>query len=271
MPELRVPHYDIEQLTPEQAAQHLRIHWGLDNHPIDNMVALLESKGIIVSSFTVGAEKIDAFTQVHREKGNDDQFVVVLGDDSTMARRQFSAAHELGHIVLHKNLESLDSLDKEEKKQIEDQANQFAAAFLLPYHDFFSDLTHPQILKEYLALKRKWKVSIGMMIMRAKQLGKLTYNQYQYLWRQYNIQNWRKSEPLDDIWIVARPQLFKKAFALLKENDIMDEREFVAELSNFGYAMEPKEIEHLLDLDEGTLAIRQSNPPDAIEIGIRTI
>lgn len=273
MPELNVLHFDVDETSPEEAANALRAHWGLDDQPIDNMVALLESKGIVVSSFTVGTKTIDAFTQVHCQVGQEDQFVVILGNDTTMVRRQFSAAHELGHIVLHNNLPNLKDLETDVKKRIEDQANNFAAAFLLPCKGFHRDLIFPHKLEPYMTLKKKWRVSIAAMIMRAKQLDAISSSQYEYLWRQYNGKGreWRTKgrEPYDDVWAVPQPQLFKKAVTILVEQGILTPEEYMQALENYGYALEPKEVEHLLDLEEGTLAIKNETPQAPLELNIK--
>jgi transcriptional regulator with XRE-family HTH domain len=46
----------------EYIAQRARRHWGLGDGPINNMVALLEAHGVIVCRFSLGSEKIDAFS-----------------------------------------------------------------------------------------------------------------------------------------------------------------------------------------------------------------
>lgn len=47
------------------------------------------------------SENIDAFTQQQNING-EKHFLIVLGNDKDSAtRRQFSLAHELGHIIMH--------------------------------------------------------------------------------------------------------------------------------------------------------------------------
>ena len=88
----------------EDIANNVRSYWGLGFQPIENMVNLLENKGIIVSTLNINNKKIDAFTQVH-EINNKEKYCVVLSNDKqSVARRNFDAAHELGHIILHKNI-----------------------------------------------------------------------------------------------------------------------------------------------------------------------
>ena len=111
------------------------------------MVNLLENKGIIVSTLNINNKKIDAFTQVH-EINNKEKYCVVLSNDKqSVARRNFDAAHELGHIILHKHIEKLEELSSEEQRNLEEQANFFAAAFLLPKNVFFNDLKDLKAVK----------------------------------------------------------------------------------------------------------------------------
>jgi len=231
------------------------------------MVSLLESKGIIVSSFVVENKKIDAFTQVHLN-GEIEQFCVVLGNDKqSMVRRNFDAAHELGHIILHRNIGDLSNLSKIEMKRLEDEANAFAAGFLLPSKSFFADLVSPNKLDFYVSLKKKWKVSMAAMIMRSKQLGRLNNNQYLYLFKQLSSNQWRTREPYDDIWEIPRPQLFKKAISILIENKVLNAQQIVSELSKSGLALDSREIENLLDLDKGVLSnMNQSQPAIVLSI-----
>lgn len=252
----------------EQIAEYVRSCWALGDKPIENMVSLLESKGIIVSSFVVENKKIDAFTQIHLN-GEIEQFCVVLGNDKqSMVRRNFDAAHELGHIILHRNIGDLSNLSKIEMKRLEDEANAFAAGFLLPSKSFFADLVSPNKLDFYISLKKKWKVSIAAMIMRSKQLGRLNNNQYLYLFKQLSSNQWRTREPYDDIWEIPRPQLFKKAISILIENKILNAQQIVSELSKNGLALDSREIENLLDLDKGVLSNKNQSQP-AIVLSIK--
>ena len=269
-PELDIPEIDVEKFEDiENVAAYLRSYWRLGETPIENMVSLLEKKGIVVSSFTIENRKIDAFTQIH-EIGKNKQYCVVLGNDKqSMVRRNFDAAHELGHIVLHNKLTKVEELSREEFKQIEDEANNFAAAFLLPKNSFFLDLRDANNLDAYLKLKKKWKVSIAAMIMRAKHLGRINNNQYQYLMKQMSARKWRISEPFDDIWELQRPVLFKKSIQVLKENNVLTGTQFLIELSKNKLSLDANTVETLLDLDEGTLIERNDKEKPALVLSLK--
>lgn len=267
LPELKIPDVDGKQFDNiEQVADYVRSYWSLGDQPIENMVNLLESKGIIVSSFFVENMKIDAFTQVVINADTQQaQYCVVLGSDKqSMVRRNFDAAHELGHIILHRDIENIDQYSKEEVKNLEDQANMFAASFLLPKQTFFLDLILPTKLEAYIQLKKKWRVSIAAMIMRARQIGRLTNNQYQYLFKQLAFKGWRTCEPFDDIWEVPRPLLFKKAVTILSENNVLNKQQIISNLAASGLPLSAIHIEKLLDLDHGTLNDVESDQPAVV-------
>ncbi|MCA1213863.1 XRE family transcriptional regulator [Bacillus amyloliquefaciens] len=245
----------------EKAALSLREYWGLGVEPIPNMVRVLEKNGFIVTSFLTSEEKIDAFSQRQEYQGNINYFVVLGNEKNSATRRQFDAAHELGHVILHDWYYDLELITREEFKKIEQEANQFAAELLLPKESFLNDLIYPNKLDYYVELKKKWKVSISAMIVRAYQLKALSYNQYQYLMRQISKKGWRKKEPLDNVLKVPDPILLQKAVDMILTNDVLTEDEFIKGLSEHNLSIDRKEVEMLLGLKEGTLnSVPKSNP-----------
>ncbi|MFL0361429.1 helix-turn-helix domain-containing protein [Pseudobacillus sp. 179-B 2D1 NHS] len=234
---------------PEVAAYELREYWKLSIDPIKNIIYTLEQNGIIVASFKSEQLKVDAYCQ-HQILNDNDRFIMVLTNDkNSFARRQFNAAHELGHICLHKENLIVDELSPEEFSTMEKEANQFAAAFLLPKESFLADLHFPIDLDYYVELKKKWKVSISMMVVRAYNLGVINYNQYQNLNRKISSRGWRQKEPLDNIFLMKKPQAINKALELVIYNDVISGPQLVNEL---GYTK--SDLEKILDLDSDVLS-----------------
>ncbi|MFV2050845.1 helix-turn-helix domain-containing protein, partial [Metabacillus sp. YM-086] len=200
-PELDVPDFterDTENV--EEIAERLRESWGLSDQPVKDIVYLLETKGFVISSLNLDKKSIDAFGSQHEVNGKQYYSIVLGNDKNSFYRRQFDVAHELGHKVLHDPYMNLDDLSKEEFKQIEQEANDFAAAFLLPKESFYRDVSiHPNDLMYYKTLKKRWCVSIGAMVMRAYKLGVISDGTYQYMQRSISQKGWRTKEPLDDI------------------------------------------------------------------------
>lgn len=257
LPQLNIPTIDFEDYNEhiEEIAKNARKYWNLGNEPINNMVSLLEKNGIIVSTLNVNNKKIDAFTQAHVINGEEQYCVILSNDKQSSARRNFDAAHELGHILLHnRNIKNIEDLTDEESKELEKEANNFAASFLLPKEAFLKDLKFPKALEHYKELKIKWRVSIASMIMRARQLEQITNEEYMELMKQMSFKRWRTNEPLDNEWKLQEVVLFRKCIDMLKNYDVLSSSEFVRKLSDYGLTMHSMDLEELLDLTSGTLS-----------------
>ena len=243
--------------SPEDAAIALRNAWNLGMGPIDNIVTVVEQHGILVTSFGTSTNDVDAFSE-YVETDNSSTFLIAYSNNKTSAARiHFDVAHELGHICLHDWSDDIEELSKEEFKMREHQANEFAAAFLLPRESFFLDASSgPATIQHYRRLKSKWKVSIAAMIRRAKNLEVITNDEYQVMIRILQRRGQRKEEPLDDVLITASPGLLKTAVIMLLQEEIFTKKEFMEELSaNYGLSIHAEEVEYLLDLPSGTLAL----------------
>lgn len=255
-PELDVPDFtERDTEIVEEISERLRESWGLGDKPVKDIVYLLETKGFVISSLNLNKKSIDAFGSQHEVNGKQYYSIVLGNDKKSFYRRQFDVAHELGHKVLHDPFMNLDDLSKEEFKQIEQEANDFAAAFLLPKDNFYRDVSiHPNDLMYYKTLKKKWCVSIGAMVMRAYKLGAISDGTYQYMQRSISQKGWRTKEPFDDIKDMRDPVSMKQAVELLIENDYITGDEFMYKLSNhYGLSLYREEIEELLGLEQGYL------------------
>ncbi len=227
----------------------LREKWGLGERPVENVMNLLESKGIIVSTIANSSKNVDGFTQVGEIFGKKLYCVMIEDNKGSMARMNFSAAHELGHIILHKNL-YLQEMDKVQKALLEQQANDFAASFLLPKRAIYADLIDPLSLKSYELLKKKWRVSIGALLRRALSVGRINNYQYTKLIKSYSYRGYRKNEPLDDIIPIGKPILFKQSLELLLDEKVISINSMLRELEGFGLAMNMSTLVDLLSLDK---------------------
>lgn len=253
-PEFDIPIIDYsEDMNIEDTTMQVRKHFGLGDEPIENVVSLLEKHGVVISTLDIGNKKIDAFTQVHNINGINQYCIVLSNDKQSRVRRNFDIAHELGHIVLHSNIENIAELSEMELKSIEDQANNFAAAFLLPRESFKKCLTNPSNLEFYKELKRKWKVSIAAMLMRAMQLNLIDRKEYQNLMKYMTYKKWRSREPFDNEWPLQEVYLFRKSIDILINNVFITAQNLIKAFNNAGLFFYGKDIEELLDLEKGTL------------------
>jgi len=258
-PKVDLPENIEETKIPELSAQKLREYWNLGDKPIKNMVTLLESKGLIITSFETATNDIDAFSQYF---GINEQplYIIAFSDNkSSAARINFDLAHELGHIVLHEWSEDNENISREEFKQQEKEANAFAAAFLLPKDKFTADLKFmPSEYGHYIELKKKWHVSIGAMLHRACELEIITQNQYQYNLRIMNSRNERVNEPLDNVIPRTYPSLLSNAINLLIDNKVFTKASLIKEFADHGISMNSDELEKLLSLQKGYFSDEES-------------
>ena len=239
----------------ERLAEEVRIHWNLGPGPIDNLQYLLESNGIIVTGFKDRESHIDAYSQQILVNGEEMYIVVLEIGKKPIERLRFDMAHELGHILMHRCLIDFDEISRDEFNALEKQANIFASALLLPRKMFTMTVSaYPTALDYYKVLKDKWKVSMQAMMYRARQLEIISANQFQYMMRQVSKNGWRLKEP-GDVPGQLRDNIFQGAIDLLINGGYMSKNEILHEFEKEGIAMFPDDLEDLMCLRKGTLAI----------------
>jgi Zn-dependent peptidase ImmA (M78 family)/transcriptional regulator with XRE-family HTH domain len=244
----------------DKIAQLARKHWGLSNGPISNVMLLLEKNGIVVSKMKLenvntSNRKIDACSIIKNGRP-----FIFLEDNASAVRNRFNLAHELGHILLHNNISSIDlEKNKGELKKIEKEANKFASSFLLPESSFPNEVMSLS-LGHLLDLKSRWKVSLAAIIYRCEELTIFTPNQALYLRKQISAKKWRKVEPLDDTLKSEQPTLFSKSINLLLDNNIIQKSDF----KNFVGYLPNKEIYELTHIS------LIENESSNINLGIRS-
>lgn len=186
---------------------------GLNENNNNNLLFLLEKNGAFIFEKSMG-EKIDAYSLWTT---NNLPFIMLGNLKKSAARRNFDLAHELGHLLLHYQVE-FSMLDQRSLREYEHEANIFAGEFLLPYKSFVNDVSHLTKISHpdsYIELKKKWLVSIQAMAYRVNYLDLMTYQQYRYFNILLNRLDYKKVEPLDRELPVARPGKFRSILQLL--------------------------------------------------------
>ena len=252
LPESNVPELDdgnnwaaVTDHQIELAAQRTRQQWKLGEGPISNVTLLCENNGVIVTTFAMNANNLDAFSTWDPV---DSRPYIVLGrDDQSAFRTRFNVSHELGHLILHKNVSPSEFNDKYQFKIIEAQADRFAAAFLTPAAAFSQEIRRPT-LDGFRALKPRWKTSIKQMIHRAQELDILSREEARSLYINYNRRRWNIQEPLDDTEKIEEPRLVRRVFETVIENSILERTQLAAALP-----FNADEIEELASLPYGYL------------------
>ncbi|WP_312809054.1 ImmA/IrrE family metallo-endopeptidase [Agrobacterium cavarae] len=194
---------DMREDTPQSAAAGLRDFWGLGNRPIKNMVHLLELKGVRVYSLGEDGKEVDAFSVWRGERP-----YVFLNSQKSAERSRFDAAHELGHLVLHKHA-APNGLEAEK------QANEFAAAFLMPEAPLRA-VGRISGLPRVVELKSAWAVSVAAMTYRVHELGLVSKWTYQQFFMEISRRGWRTNEPVP--MRREQSQVWKKVLDDLRQN-----------------------------------------------------
>lgn len=229
----------------EEISEKVRQHFGLGLGPISNVVRLLESKGVIVCRVVIPKEKIEAFSFWRGDRA----FVFLASEKESAARARLDAAHELGHLCMHQWVGAEEIEDEKILKEIEREADRFAAAFLLPRKSFPNEIYSPRLMA-FLDLKQRWKVSIQAMVYRCKTLGLFDDQQVTNLYKQISARKWRTNEPLDGVGglPLEQPLLLSKVAQTVLEAGKMERDELKAAL---GFAS--SWIERLTGMEIGAL------------------
>lgn len=169
--------------SPEEKAIELRDRWGVPPGPIDGLVRLIEDAGGIVLVRDLGTSEIDAVSQWP----DDGVPLLLLSSRAPGDRFRFSLAHELGHLLLHR--EPGGTQDQES------QADRFASELLMPAEIIRRQLAGADIAR-VTELKPRWGVSMAALIRRGLDLGALTEWQYRNLMIEMSVMGYRAQEPV---------------------------------------------------------------------------
>lgn len=168
---------------PASAARSLRQHWGLGERPVGAIIKLLESKGVRVYSLSENTHNVDAFS-CWRNKTP----YIFLNTLKSAEHSRFDAAHELGHLVLHRH-------GGPRGRGIEREANEFASSFLMPSADVEAQIPYVLSLDQIVKAKKRWGVSVAALAYRLHKLGRLTEWHYREFCIQLSRLGYRTAEP----------------------------------------------------------------------------
>lgn len=192
-------------VDPETAAQVVRAEWSLGAKPIPNLLHLLEARGVRVFSVTQDCRELDAYSL-----WRGDLPFIFFNTQKSGEHSRFDAAHELGHLVLHWHH------DLPQGREAEQEANRFAAAFLMPAESILAKAPKNPSLKQLVRAKRPWKVSVAALTHRLHQLKVLSDWHYRMLWIEIGDKGYRTDEPEPRI-NRETSQVLNKVFAALRK------------------------------------------------------
>ena len=222
-PDVNLPsrdYTDPEEVTDEdieKAASECRDLWRLGRSAIQDLALAVEGAGIIVVREETGIAQIEGLSAWSEALGR--PLILLSADKNNGYRSRFDLAHEVGHLVLHRNIKR--TTDNARYKMMEAQAHRFAGAFLLPAETFAREVRVPPTLDDLLLLKRRWGVSAAAIIMRLKALELIDDEGALTLFKRRSARWGAKSEPGDEDRTPEHPRLLRRTIDLLVEEKVM--------------------------------------------------
>ena len=172
--------YKMRQLIDEMAQEVIRIYGILI--PVDDIDQVVEKIGGKV----IENPEMDFFSDGKIRKDGDKSFVIEISPGQTKERRNFTIAHELGHLFLHMGFDTDEDRWNSQQSIVyyragctdsEYQSNEFAAALLMPRKQFVDVLYQnaEDNIVNIGAVASYFNVSIDAASNRGKWLGYLRW------------------------------------------------------------------------------------------------
>jgi Zn-dependent peptidase ImmA (M78 family) len=162
----------------EELATDIRYMLGIDDSgPIQNLTSAAERAGICLIPI-VGMPGIFGLSSWVNG-------TPVVGISPTVSGDmfRFTLVHEIAHLIYHAKI----------GEHTESQANRLAGAVLFPLADFDAAMTERPQLRDFVALKSSWGMSVSAIVYRAHELEYIDDRRYRAL--QIQMAKWRRNEP----------------------------------------------------------------------------
>jgi Zn-dependent peptidase ImmA (M78 family) len=195
--------YDVAKFErPDEVARAVRASWQLPRGPLQNVTQAIEEAGGIVVACNFKTPLLDAMSRWYPKMPP----LFFTNMDSSGDRLRFTLAHELGHLFLH----------SAPNPCMEDEANRFAAEFLMPAEDITASL-YGLTLEKLASLKRYWKVAMSALLHRAQELGTISQRMAKRLWVQMSKAGYRTREPVELAIPIETPTLLQEIIDLYRD------------------------------------------------------
>ena len=187
IPEFNLSQFDLESGgSPEQVARKIRQELGLPKGPIENLISVVESHGIMIIELSSPTSKFDGITLFT----DSNQPIIFVNKDMPNDRKRFTIAHELGHLIMHIPFSIPPDRDEE------GEANKFAGEFSMPELDCFNQLLNMGF-RDLALHKRYWQMSMAFIITRANAIRAIPEQKTKYFRIELSRRGWRKKEPIN--------------------------------------------------------------------------
>lgn len=179
----------------ERVAEAMRAAAGLGpQDPVPNATRAIERFGIgVVDNLLHLGEEARGHTAVSRPSRYNDRPLVALVAELPGAVKRLTLLHEAGHLIFDRDLPGpVPSTRSPEERR----AYKFAGAFLLPQVVVHTRVSESLNLHGYLPIKADYGISVGAIIMRARDLRVISADRARSLQIQLSSQGWRTEEPV---------------------------------------------------------------------------
>jgi Zn-dependent peptidase ImmA (M78 family)/transcriptional regulator with XRE-family HTH domain len=197
-PEIELMRMSVEEFgSPENIAHQVRSLLHLPMGTVKNLTAAVEDVGVIIVTHKFGSSRTDAVS----EWIPGHQPLILMNVDESIGgdRYRWTLAHELGHLIMHTF----------PSEKMEEEANRFAAEFLMPASEIRHQLRNVR-LSNLALLKGIWKVSMGALLERAKQLGTINATQHRYMRVKFSKLHYNTREPAELDIPIEKPTLLNE-------------------------------------------------------------
>lgn len=206
--------------SPEQAAEFVRKCAGLSPvAPVKNMIRLIERLGVGVVIDLDDDEHADEVTSVSgitMPTSANRRPLVATGKIGRGDVQRMTIAHEFAHLILDRDVASISCATRSPQEK---DAYRFARALLLPAGVLSDRIKETSTFRDYLELKAKYGISVGAIVMGARDIGAITPERARILQIQLNSRGWRTAEPVEVA--VERPALFGQALRRVYRTNVI--------------------------------------------------
>lgn len=211
-----IPTFDPEDALPAAAALITRAQWKMPIGPVLHLIRWLEAAGCLVIEEDFGTTRVDGLSQ-----WIGDHPVILINSGLLTDRKRLTLVHELGHLSMHSSVATAD---------MEEEANAFAAEFLMPEHVIRAELRNLSLGK-LIDLKREWGVSMQAILERAYRLGIVKQCDRVDFYRALNSRGWKVREPASDELPVEHGELAQEIGTRMRERGLSDDE--IARMAGF--------------------------------------
>lgn len=150
-----------------------------EKEPIRDIAGLLEANGTKLYPISLASDGFFGLSVSEQDGGP--AVIVNVWERISVERWIFSAAHELGHLLLHLDAYNVDESTEDEDQEIE--ANMFASYFLMPkeaYESEWGDTYGLAFVDRVLKVKRMFQVSYKTVLYRlSEKAGNSVWGKFQ--------------------------------------------------------------------------------------------